>query len=134
MEFENAHSKGLLGPQLVAIRTAFGVFDYEHRGFIELLEVKVLLGEDAADTFTELVRHVDRLNDGRITFDVFLSALTSEHLRHMANESQGRLRGFMTLSSRSSQSSSDMQRSSSNHSNHSNHSIRSVEAIEIHEI
>jgi hypothetical protein len=56
----------------------------------------------AAKTFTELVKQVDKFTDGRITFPIFLAALTTDNLKLSANYAQGRLRGFMTMSTRSS--------------------------------
>ena len=99
MEFEGAHARGQLGPDAVAIRTAFDAFDPEKRGFIELIEIKAVLSDEAAQTIGDLVQRVDPHHDGQIAFAVFSAAMTSTNVQEAASECGGRLRGFLTTSS-----------------------------------
>ena len=116
--FQKAHIAGKLGPEAAAIRKAYETFDTEKKGYIELIEIKSVLSDTAAKTLTELIKQVDKNTDGRVTFATFLNALTADNLKLSANYAQGRLRGFMTLSTRNTHLSA-----------HSIHSVRSSRSM-----
>ena len=68
---------GALGTDVSSIRRAYDAFDTQQRGFVELADIKAVLGDEAADAIAELVARVHIAGDGRITFDTFLAAMTA---------------------------------------------------------
>ena len=69
---------GRLGPDALQIRKAYNAFDVQKRGYLELIEIKAILGSgETAATFSELVELVDPQGSGLVTFETFFDALTS---------------------------------------------------------
>jgi hypothetical protein len=81
IEFENAHMRGQLGSDAVAIRKAFNAIDKNCNGCIDMLEVQALLGDEAADVFKQLINEVAPNSKEKIEFQTFFAVMTADRVK-----------------------------------------------------
>ena len=68
--------RGQLGSDAVAIRKAFDAIDTDKSGTIDIKELRSLLGDETAETISELINEISGKQEDEISFQLFFTAMT----------------------------------------------------------